>query len=156
MAIRKIVLEGDEVLTKVCRPVEKFDARLAQLLDDMYDTMTDADGIGLAAPQVGILRRVLIIDIGEGLIEMINPEFLEQRGEQNLQEGCLSCPGKWGVTSRPAYVKLRAQNRHGEWFELEAEELLAVACCHEVDHLDGILFEEHVVEDDNPQERELF
>jgi peptide deformylase len=156
MAIRQIVVEGDEILTKVCRPVEKFDQRLADLLDDMWETLRDADGVGLAAPQIGILRRAVIIDIGEGPIELINPEFLEQSGEQNLQEGCLSCPGDWGITSRPAYVKVRAQNREGEFFELEATELLAVACCHEIDHLNGILFKEHLVKDSNPQERELF
>ena len=156
MAIRQIVVEGDEVLTKVCRPVEKFDQRLADLLDDMWETLRDADGVGLAAPQIGILRRAVIIDVGEGPIEMINPEFLEQSGEQNLQEGCLSCPGDWGVTSRPAYVKVRAQNREGAFFELEATELLAVACCHEIDHLNGVLFKEHLVKDSNPQERELF
>ena len=156
MAIRQIVVEGDEVLTKVCRPVEKFDQRLADLLDHMWETMLDADGVGLAAPQIGILRRAVIIDVGEGPIEMINPEFLEQSGEQNLQEGCLSCPGDWGVTSRPAYVKVRAQNREGAFFELEATELLAVACCHEIDHLNGVLFKEHLVKESNPQERELF
>ncbi len=156
MAIRQIVVEGDEVLTKVCRPVEKFDQRLADLLDDMWETLRDADGVGLAAPQIGILRRAVIIDVGEGPIEMINPEFLEQSGEQNLQEGCLSCPGDWGVTSRPAYVKVRAQNREGAFFELEATELLAVACCHEIDHLNGVLFKEHLVKESNPQERELF
>ena len=118
--------------------------------------LRDADGVRLAAPQIGILRRAVIIDVGEGPIEMINPEFLEQSGEQNLQEGCLSCPGDWGVTSRPAYVKVRAQNREGAFFELEATELLAVACCHEIDHLNGVLFKEHLVKESNPQERELF
>lgn len=146
MALRQIVLEGDEVLTKICRPVEKFDQKLATLLDDMKDTLYDADGVGLAAPQIGILRRAVLIDVGDGPIELINPEFLEQSGEQNLQEGCLSCPGEWGVTSRPAYVKIRAQDRNGEFFEMEATELLAVACCHEIDHLNGILFKERLVD----------
>lgn len=147
MGIRQIVTEGDEILSKVCRPVEKFDERLAQLLDDMYETMNHADGIGIAAPQVGILRRALVIDLGEGdgKIELINPEFLEQKGEQTFQEGCLSCPGQWGETKRPAYVKIRAQDRQGGFFEMEAEGPLAVACCHEIDHLNGILFKERLI-----------
>ncbi len=145
MAIRKIVIEGDEVLAKKCRPVEKFDQRLCELLDDMYETMTDADGVGLAAPQVGILRRAVVIDIGEGKVELVNPQIIEAEGEQNLQEGCLSCPNQWGVTSRPARIKVRAQDRSGKFFEYEATGLFAVASCHEIDHLDGILFKEHVV-----------
>ena len=145
MAIRNIVTEGDDILTKVCRPVEKFDERLAVLLDDMRETMVSADGVGLAAPQVGILRRVVVIDIGEGLIELVNPEIVREEGEQEMQEGCLSCPGVYGITKRPAKIKVSAQNRNGERFEFEAEELLAVACCHEIDHLNGILFREHVV-----------
>ncbi len=147
MAIRKIVIEGDELLTKKCRPVEKFDARLHELLDDMYETMVDADGCGLAAPQIGIIRRIAIVDIGEGKIELINPEIIECSGEQNLQEGCLSCPNQFGFTKRPAKIKVRAQDRNGEFFEYEAEELLAVASCHEIDHLDGILFKEHLIGD---------
>lgn len=147
MAIRKIVIEGDEVLEKVCRPVEKFDERLWTLLDDMYETLQNADGIGLAAPQVGIRRRVIVIDIGEGKLELINPEIIDQKGEQHLQEGCLSCPNQWGVTTRPAWIRVRAQDRNGEFFEYEAEELLAVCSCHEIDHLDGILFKERVVGD---------
>ena len=145
MAIRKIVIEGDEVLQKVCRPVEKFDERLWTLLDDMYETLQQADGIGLAAPQVGIRRRVIVIDIGEGKMEPINPEIIDQKGEQHLQEGCLSCPNQWGVTTRPAWIRVRAQDRNGEFFEYEAEELLAVCSCHEIDHLDGILFKERVI-----------
>ncbi len=145
MAIRNIVTEGDDILTKVCRPVEKFDERLAVLLDDMRETMVSADGVGLAAPQVGILRRVVVIDIGEGLMELVNPEIVREEGEQEMQEGCLSCPGVYGITKRPAKIKVSAQNRNGERFEFEAEELLAVACCHEIDHLNGILFREHVV-----------
>lgn len=147
MAIRKIVIEGDAVLTKKCRPVEKFDQRLWELLDDMYDTLVDADGCGLAAPQVGIVRRVCVIDIGEGKVELINPEIIEAEGEQNLQEGCLSCPNQWGVTRRPAKIKVRAQDRNGEFFEYEATGLFAVATCHELDHLDGILFKNHVIGD---------
>lgn len=145
MAIRNIVTEGDEVLTKVCRPVEKFDDRLAMLLDDMKETMELAEGVGLAAPQVGILRRVVVIDIGEGLVELVNPEIVYEEGQQEMQEGCLSCPGLYGITKRPAKIKVVAQNRKGESIEFEAETLFAVACCHEIDHLNGILFREHVV-----------
>lgn len=107
--------------------------------------MVDADGVGLAAPQIGILRRVVVIDIGEGLVELVNPEIIYEEGEQEMQEGCLSCPGVYGMTKRPAKVRVSAQNRNGERFEFEAEELFAVACCHEIDHLNGILFREHVV-----------
>ncbi|MDD5952454.1 MAG: peptide deformylase [Oscillospiraceae bacterium] len=145
MAIRKIVIEGDAVLAKKCRPVEKFDDRLAELLDDLYDTLVDADGCGIAAPQVGIIRRACIVDVGNGKVEMVNPEIIEAEGEQHLQEGCLSCPNQWGVTTRPAKIKVRAQDRKGDFFEFEATELFAVACCHEIDHLDGILFKEHVI-----------
>ena len=144
MAIRNIVKEGDEILTKICRPVEKFDKRLGILLDDMAETMKD-DGVGLAAPQVGILRRAVVIDVGEGPIELINPVILEQSGEQEGAEGCLSCPGQYGIVIRPMNVKVRAQNRKGEFFEIEGEELLARAFCHEIDHLDGILFKKHVI-----------
>lgn len=133
MAIREIVIEGDDILTKVCRPVEKFDEKLGMLLDDMRETMVDADGVGLAAPQIGILRRVVVIDIGEGLVELVNPEIIYEEGEQEMQEGCLSCPGVYGMTKRPAKVRVSAQNRNGERFEFEAEELFAVACCHEID-----------------------
>lgn len=147
MAIRNIVIEGDEILTKKCRPVEKFDERLHELLDDMYDTMVKADGCGLAAPQIGILRRIAVIDIGDGKIELVNPEIIARSGEQNLQEGCLSCPNQFGFTKRPAKIKVRAQDRNGEFFEYEATELLAVASCHEIDHLDGILFKEHLIGD---------
>lgn len=145
MAIRKIVTEGDEILGKVCRLVEKFDDRLAMLLDDMKETMEHADGVGLAAPQVGILRRVVVIDIGEGLVELVNPEIVFEEGEQEMQEGCLSVPGLYGITKRPAKIRVVAYNRRGGRFEFEAEGLFAVACCHEIDHLNGILFREHVV-----------
>ncbi len=145
MAIRNIIKEGDPFLNKVCHPVEKFDDKLATLLDDMAETMGEADGVGLAAPQVGILRRAVVIDIGEGPIELINPVFLEQSGEQECVEGCLSSPGQYGVTKRPMHVKIRAQNRKGEFFELEGEALMATVCCHEIDHLDGILFKSHVI-----------
>lgn len=145
MAIRNIVKEGDEVLTKVCRPVEKFDEKLAVLLDDMADTLKEADGCGLAAPQVGILRRVCIVDVGEGVIELVNPVVVEKKGRQEELEGCLSCPGDWGVTRRPKKVTVRAQDRHGNEFTVSGEDLKARALCHEIDHLDGILFRSHVI-----------
>ena len=144
MAIRNIVKEGDPVLKKVSRPVEKFDDRLHVLLDDMYETMKK-DGVGLAAVQVGVLRRVVVIDIGEGRIELINPEIIAQEGEQQDVEGCLSCPGKYGVTSRPMQVTVKAQDRNGEYFTITGRELLARAFCPEIDHLDGKLFYSHVL-----------
>lgn len=155
MAIRNIVKDGDEILTKVCRPVEKFDDRLATLIDDMIETMHDANGVGLAAPQVGILRRVVVIDVGEGPIELVNPEFLLQEGEQECVEGCLSFPGEYGITKRPLKVKVRAQDRTGAFHEIDGEELLATACCHEIDHLNGIVFKSHVVRMLDPSEYEV-
>lgn len=154
MAIRNIVKEGDPVLTKVCRPVEKFDDRLAVLLDDMYETMIDGNGVGLAGPQVGILRRVFVIDIGEGKMEFINPKIIKKSGHQETSEGCLSCPGEFGITERPMYVTAVAQNRYGDQFTVNAEGLLAKAICHENDHLDGILFKEHIIRKLNPDEFE--
>lgn len=145
MAIRNIIKEGDPFLHKTCRKVERFDGKLATLLDDMKETMQEADGVGLAAIQVGVLRRVITIDIGEGPVELVNPEILEKSGEQECVEGCLSSPGQYGITKRPMHVKVRAQNRRGEFFELEGDGLLATVCCHETDHLDGILFKSHVV-----------
>ncbi len=138
--VREIIKEGDEVLRKVCHKVEKFDARLHSLLDDMYETMKESDGVGLAAPQVGILRRVVVIDVGEGKIELVNPEIVKVSGEQTGQEGCLSCPGKWGNVTRPMKVTVKAQDRFGEEIKIKGTELLARALCHEIDHLDGILF----------------
>ncbi|MCC0631580.1 MULTISPECIES: peptide deformylase [unclassified Clostridioides] len=140
MALRQIVQIGEPVLRKKSKKVEKIDAKIIQLLDDMAETMYDADGVGLAAPQVGILKRVVVIDIGEELIELINPEIIETSGEQIDDEGCLSVVGESGEVKRPNYVKVRALNRNGETIELEGEELLARAFCHEIDHLDGILF----------------
>lgn len=154
MAIRKIVKEGDSVLTKKCRPVEKFDWRLAQLLDDMAETLHLANGVGLAAPQVGILRRVVIVDIGEGVIELINPQIIAYSGEQESLEGCLSCPGEWGITRRPEYVKVKAQDRNGKEFTIEGRELLAKAFCHEIDHLNGIIFKQVAVRMLTPDEIE--
>jgi len=145
MALRTIVTEGDSVLTKKCRQVTKFDDRLHMLLDDMTDTLLEAGGIGLAAPQVGVLRRVVVIDLDEdGILELINPEIIETADEQDGMEGCLSIPGKWGMVKRPNIVKIRAQDRDGEWFEAEGEALIARCFCHEIDHLDGHLYTEKV------------
>ena len=142
MAIREIVKVGDDVLTKKCRLVENFDHKLHLLLDDMADTLKDANGAGLAAPQVGILRRVCIVDIGDehGLIELVNPEIIKKSGKQHELEGCLSAPHKWGYVDRPKKVTVRAYDRNGEPFEISGEGLLAKAFCHEIDHLDGIMF----------------
>lgn len=141
MALRNIVTEGDSVLTKVSRPVTKFDRRLHVLLDDMTDTLVDAGGVGLAAPQVGVLRRAVVVDTGEdGILELINPEIIEESGEQTGLEGCLSVPGKYGIVTRPNYVKVRAQDRDGNWFEAEGEELIARCFCHELAHLEGQLY----------------
>lgn len=137
MATRTIVKRGDEVLTKVCRPVENFDKKLHDLLDDMAQTMYKANGVGLAGPQVGMLRRLFVVDIGEGLIEAINPEIIAADGEQENTEGCLSCPGIIALTRRPERLTLKAQNRYGEAYILEAEGFLAQALSHENDHLDG-------------------
>lgn len=140
MAIRNIVKDGDEILNKKCRPVEKFDKKLWDLLDDMAETMHRANGVGLAAPQVGMLRRVVVIDVGEGVIELINPQIIAYSGEQEGVEGCLSFPGEWGITRRPDYVKVKAQDRNGEEFTMDGRQLLARAFCHEIDHLNGIVF----------------
>lgn len=140
MAIRNIRTEDDPILRKKSRAVEKFDDRLFELLDDMAETMYAADGVGLAAVQVGVLRRVVIIDIGEGLLELINPEIIEEDGLQCDVEGCLSLPGKQGYTMRPMTVKVKAQNRDGNWCVYKGSELKAKAFCHEIDHLDGILY----------------
>ena len=146
MALRKIVVQGDECLSKVCRPVTEFNAHLHQLLDDMTETLEDANGAGLAAPQVGVLRRVcVVLDEGsEEFIELVNPEIVAQSGEQTGLEGCLSVPGKWGIVTRPVVVRVRAQDRYGDWFEVEGEGLTARAFCHEIEHLDGHLFVEHI------------
>ena len=140
MAIRKIVEIGDDKLRKQCKPVEKFDLRLRVLLKDMADTMYKANGVGLAAPQVGILKRIVVVDIGEGLIEMINPEIIHSEGEQSGPEGCLSVPGRSGVVTRPNIVTVRFLDREGEEYEATAEGFLARAFCHELDHLDGTLY----------------
>ena len=145
MAIRNIVKLGDEVLRKTCRTQLSFDDKLATVLDDMIETMYAADGVGLAAPQVGILRRYCVIDIGEGVIELVNPVITETEGEQLEQEGCLSYPGEYGVTRRPEKVTVRAQDRNGNKITVTGEGLLARALCHEIDHLDGVIFKDRLV-----------
>lgn len=145
MAIRNIVTQGDPMLTRRCRPVTDFNGRLHQLLDDMRDTLGEAQGAGLAAPQVGVLRRaVIVVNDDDEMLELINPEILSQSGEQTGPEGCLSVPGKWGMVTRPYRVKVRAQDRFGNWFEIEGEELTARCFCHEIEHLDGRLYVEHI------------
>lgn len=142
--LRTIITEGDPVLNKVCHPVTKFDEKLWALLDDMRETLAESNGVGLAAPQVGILRRaVLVINSEDQVLELINPTIIKTEGEQDGLEGCLSVPGKWGNVKRPMVVRVRAQDRNGEWFEVEDEELTARCFCHELDHLDGHLFVEH-------------
>ena len=141
MAKLKIVKVGDPTLRKVCRPVDAVTPRIITLLDDMIETMRDADGVGLAAPQVGVLRRVVVIETpDEGLIELINPKIIAYAGEQESDEGCLSIPGRWGITKRPMHVTVRAMNRAGETFDITGSGLLAKAFCHEIDHLDGKLY----------------
>lgn len=144
MAIRKIREIGEDVLTKVCKPVEKMTLRTKILIEDMLDTMYDAYGVGLAAPQVGVLKRIVVIDVGEGPIVLVNPEIIETSGEQTGDEGCLSVPGKAGIVTRPNVVKVRALDKDMKPIEMEGEGLLARAFCHEIDHLDGILYVDHV------------
>lgn len=151
MGLRRIFTDKDPALHKVCRPVTKFDRRLHSLLDDMKETLADAAGVGLAAPQVGILRRVVVVDTGEEILELVNPVILETSGEQEGQEGCLSVPGKYGIVKRPMNVKVRAQDRNGNWFEADGVGLTARAFCHELDHLDGHMFTElcdHIMTDE--------
>lgn len=144
MALRRIVLQGEDCLTKVCRPVTDFDNRLHILLNDMADTLLDSGGVGLAAPQVGILRRVCVVqNENDEIIELVNPEIVYTQGEQTGLEGCLSVPGKFGVVTRPEVVRVRAQNRDGNFFEVEDCDLTARCFCHEIEHLDGHLFVEH-------------
>ena len=145
MAIREIREKGDEILYKKCKAVVKFDEKLHILLDDMYETMQSRDGVGLAAPQVGILKRAVVIGVGDGKIELINPEIVEESGEQTGSEGCLSVPGVLGEVTRPNVVTVKAQDRDGKWFKITGKELLARAFCHEIEHLDGKLFLDRVI-----------
>lgn len=152
MAIRELRFRDDEVLHKPCKPVKDFNERLWILLDDMYETMKSRDGVGLAAPQVGILKRVVVIDIGEGKIELINPEIIKSEGSQTGSEGCLSVPKVFGQVERPNKVTIRAQDRVGKEFEITGTELLARAFCHECEHLEGKLFLDRVIEFDEVDE----
>ena len=140
MGLRKILTDKDPALHKVCKPVTSFDWRLHKLLNDMKETLIDSGGVGLAAPQVGILRRVVLVDTGDEILELVNPEMMETDGEQEGAEGCLSVPGRYGLVKRPYYAKVRAQDRYGNWYEAEGEELIARCFCHELDHLDGIIY----------------
>lgn len=146
MALRKIVVQGEDCLNKACRPVTEFNRRLHLLMDDLLDTLSEAGGAGLAAPQVGVLRRACVVmdDDTEEYIELINPSIIAQSGEQTGPEGCLSVPGKWGLVTRPNYVRVRAQDRDGKWFEVEGEGLTARCYCHKLEHLDGHLYTEHI------------
>ena len=145
MALRKVVEIGDPILIKKGRPIEKFDDKLSTLIDDMFETMYAANGVGLAGPQVGMLKRVVVIDVGDGPMELVNPEIVMTQGEQRVSEGCLSVPGKYGVCSRPAKVQVKAQDRNGKWQVFTGEDLKARCFCHEIDHLDGILFTSKVI-----------
>ena len=152
MGLRKILTDKEPALHKVCKPVTVFDDKLHKLLDDMHETLIDSQGVGLAAPQIGILRRVVLVDTGEEVLELVNPEILEVDGEQIGAEGCLSVPGKYGLVKRPYWAKVRAQDRFGNWYEAEGEELTARCFCHELDHLDGIIYtqvmERYLTEDE--------
>ena len=142
MGLRKILTDQEPALHKVCKPVTAFDSKLHKLLDDMRETLIDSNGVGLAAPQVGILRRVVLVDVGDEIIELVNPTLVETDGEQVGPEGCLSVPGRYGLVKRPYWAKVRAQDRYGDWYEAEGEELIARCFCHELDHLDGIIYTE--------------
>ncbi len=155
MALRNILTMDNDALHKVCRPVTAFDDRLALLLDDMKQTLAKAGGVGLAAPQVGVLRRVVVVDLGEEMLELVNPEILSQSGEQDGLEGCLSLPEEYGLVVRPDHVELKAQDRNGQWFTCQGEELIARCFCHELDHLDGHVFTErayHMLTDEEYEE----
>ena len=146
MALRNIVLQGEPCLTKKCRPVTEFNGRLHTLLDDLKDTLLDSGGVGLAAPQVGILRRVVVIDVGDGIIELVNPRILRTAGSETTSEGCLSFPGEYGLVERPTEVEIEAEDRHGKTFRMTGHDLLARAFCHETDHLDGKVFKTIAIE----------
>lgn len=156
MAIRQIVTSEDPILRKTSRKVEKFDEKLCALLDDMNETLKKAEGAGLAAVQVGILRRVALVDVGDGLLELINPEIIETKGEIEDTEGCLSVPGEWGLVKRPEYVKIKAQDRRGVWRRYEGTGLKARCFCHEIDHLDGIIYTDKVIKKLTPEEAQNF
>ena len=142
MALRNIMEKGEPCLSKHCRPVTDFNAKLHTLLDDMAETLLKANGVGLAAPQIGVLRRIVVVDLGDEIVELVNPRILEQSGEQDGLEGCLSVPNRFGLVKRPSFVKLEAQDRYGDWYEYEGEDLIARCFCHELEHLDGHLYTE--------------
>ena len=142
MGLRRILTDKEPALHKTCKPVVAFDEKLHKLLDDMHETLEESGGVGLAAPQIGILRRIVLVDNGEEVLELVNPTLLETDGEQVGPEGCLSVPGKYGLVKRPFYAKVRAQDRFGNWYEADGEELTARCFCHELDHLDGIIYTE--------------
>jgi peptide deformylase len=152
MALREIRKEGDDILRKKCREVEKIDQKVCLLLEDMAETLYHANGVGLAAPQVGVLKKVVVIDVGDGLIELINPEIISSSGSEIDGEGCLSIPGVWGKVERPAVVEVRAKDRYGNECTYTGEGLLARAFCHEIDHLDGKLFVDRVISYIDPKE----
>ena len=154
MALREIIKKGDPVLEKHCHPVTRFDQKLWDLLDDMRETLAQANGLGLAAPQVGILRRVVVIDVGDGLVELINPEIVAQEGSQCGREGCLSLPGRQGVVTRPMKVTVKAQDRHGKPIQITGEGFFARAICHELAHLDGVLYIDKMDRELTPEEIE--
>ena len=156
MAIRQIVTSEDPILRKTSRKVEKFDEKLCALLDDMNETLKKAEGAGLAAVQVGILRRVVLVDVGDGLLELINPEIIETKGEIEDTEGCLSVPGEWGLVKRPEYVKIKAQDRRGVWRRYEGTGLKARCFCHEIAHLAGIIYTDKVIKKLTPEEAQNF
>ena len=156
MAIRQIVTSEDPILRKTSRKVEKFDEKLCALLDDMNETLKKAEGAGLAAVQVGILRRIVLVDVGNGLLELINPEIIETKGDIEDTEGCLSVPGEWGLVKRPEYVKIKAQDRRGVWRRYEGTGLKARCFCHEIDHLDGIIYTDKVIKKLTPEEAQNF
>lgn len=148
MAIRTIRLKDDEILRKKSRDVKEINEKILTLLDDMAETMYDAEGVGLAAPQVGVLKKLVVIDVGEGLIELINPTIIETKGEKVFNEACLSVPGESGNVLRPEYARIEALNRDGEKIVVEGEDVLAVALCHEIDHLDGILYIDKLIDEE--------
>ncbi len=154
MAIRKILTQEDETLHAVCKPVEKFDEKLAQLLDDMHETLDKAQGVGLAGPQIGVRRRIFIMHVDDEKIEAINPQIIRTKGKQRVLEGCLSCPNQWGYVTRPLKCVLKAQDRNGNWYERKFSDLASQCTCHENDHLDGHLFTEIVEEFVVPDEEE--
>jgi len=154
MALRTMRYEGDDILRKKSKPVKEIDAKILTLLDDMVETMDDKNGVGLAAPQVGVLKRVVVIDVNDELLELINPEIISAEGCQKRSEGCLSLPGKTGLVERPEKTVVKALNRLGEEITVEGTDVLAIALCHEIDHLDGVLYIDKVIEMDEPDDEE--